>query len=56
MSLKLFQKVLTESVSMIANIAFSLGTFPTILKIANVIPIFKKHDHTICNNYRPISF
>ena len=41
--------------SLSANLQFSPGIFPTNLKTANVIPIFKKYDHTSCNNYRPIS-
>ena len=53
--LKLFQTVLSKPVSLIINLSFSSGTFPNNLKIANVIPIFKKDDCTICNNCRPIS-
>ena len=53
--LKLFQTALSKPISLIANLSFSSGTFPDNLKIANVIPIFKKDDPTICNNYRPIS-
>ena len=33
---------------------FSTGNFSSALKIANVIPVFKKNDHTLCNNYHPI--
>ena len=33
----------------------SFLTFLSTLKIANVIPIFKKEDHTLCNNYCSIS-
>ena len=53
--LKLFQTALSKTISLIANLSFSSGTFPNNLKIANVIPTFKKDDPTICNNYRPIS-
>ena len=53
--LKLFKTALSEPISLLANISFSTGNFPSTLKTANVIPIYKKDDHTICNNYRPIS-
>ena len=53
--LKLFQAPLSKPISLIANLSFSTGIFPANLKTANVILIFKKDDHTSCNNYRPIS-
>ena len=53
--LKLFKTTLSEPISLKANIPFSTGTFPSTLKTANVTPIYKKEDHTLCNNYRPIS-
>ena len=31
------------------------GVFPQKMKVAKVIPIFKKDDDQDCNNYRPIS-
>ena len=37
------------------NASFSLGIFPDDLKIAKVIPLFKKGDTLDINNYRPIS-
>ena len=45
--LKLFKTTLSEPISLIAKISFSTGTFPSTLKTANVIPIYKKEDHTL---------
>ena len=53
--LKSFQTALGKPVSLIANLSFSTGSFPDNWTIANLTPIFKKDDRTICNNYRPIS-
>ena len=42
----------------IINNSMRFGIFPDNLKIARVVPIFKDHksgDHTLFNNYRPIS-
>ena len=37
------------------DLSFSLGVFPSILKIAEVIPVHKKELKQFCSNYRPIS-
>ena len=37
------------------NLSPESGIFPKKMKIARVIPIFKKGDNQDCNNYRPIS-
>ena len=42
-------------ISTLFNKSLNLGQFPDILKMANVIPVFKGKDPSIVNNYRPIS-
>ena len=37
------------------NQVFNTGIFPERLKLAKVIPVFKKGDSKLINNYRPIS-
>ena len=37
------------------NYCLSEGVYPDSLKVAEVIPIFKKGDHDETSNYRPIS-
>ena len=53
--LKTFQVVLIEPLTSIVNKSLFEGTFPTLLKVASVCPIFKKDDNKKCSNYRPIS-
>ena len=52
---KLSSSVLTPVLVTLINSAVSLGIFPGDLKLAKVIPIFKKGDKLNMNNYRPIS-
>ena len=37
------------------NQVFNTGIFPERLQLAKVIPVFKKGDSKLINNYRPIS-
>ena len=53
--LKLLQTPLSKPILQFANVSFSTGIFSANLITANVIPLFRKDDHTSCNNYRPIS-
>ena len=53
--LKLINNDICSSITLIINQSFMSGIFPEQLKIAKVIPIFKKGDASIFSNYRPIS-
>ena len=46
---------IAEPLTMIFNLSFATGTVPTNLKIAKVIPIYKKSDAENFSNYRPVS-
>ena len=57
-SVKLFKRLrsaLINPLSLIINQSLVTGIFPDKLKIAKVLPLFKKEDHTVLDNYRPIS-
>ena len=53
--IKLSATLLAPALAKIVNLAIDTGIYPSNLKIAKVIPIFKKGDQTSINNYRPIS-
>ena len=46
---------LADPLAYIINLSFSTGIVPDLLKIARVIPIYKKGEQNLPNNYRPIS-
>ena len=53
--LKIATPVIAKSICHIINLSIMTGTFPSILKQARVIPIFKSGDKEDPGNYRPIS-
>ena len=54
-TLKMSQQIIAKPLVHLFNLSFSTWVFPDLLKIANVIPIFKKGDSQDYNNYRPVS-
>ena len=53
--LKSLKKELKEPLAIIANQMLNTCIFPSKLKIAKVLPIFKRGEVDKCENYRPIS-
>ena len=52
--LKTITQYITKSITFIINQSLLSGVFPEKLKIAKIVPIFKKYDPTLFDNYRPI--
>ena len=52
-------KILSEYIAVplcdIVNESFSSGIFPDMMKLAKVIPLYKKNSPEVLSNYRPIS-
>ena len=46
---------IVRPLTLIVNQSLVTGIFPNQLKIAKVIPLFKKDDCLIMDNYRPVS-
>ena len=53
--LKDMKSEISVPLSTLINLSFNTGIFPGSLKLARVMPKFKKGDQQDCNNYRPIS-
>ena len=53
--LKWLRPVITEPLSIIFNLSIKQGIFPDCMKIAEIVPLHKGGDESLCNNYRPIS-
>ena len=53
--LKHISSFITEPLKYLSNLSLSEGVFPTELKLANVIPLYKADDAFVFNNYWPVS-
>ena len=53
--LKFLSPALLPSLTLIINQSLVTGLFPNKLKLAKVVPLFKKGDDKIVDNYRPLS-
>ena len=53
--IKIIEPAIIKPLALLINQVLNTGIFPDELKIAKVIPIFKKDDPTLLKNYRPIS-
>ena len=53
--LKLSKYVIANFLTYIFNKCILLGTYPSLLKVAKVIPLYKEGPKDECSNYRPIS-
>lgn len=54
-TLKAISDEITPIITYLINFCFNTGTFPNILKIGEIRPLFKQGSKTDINNYRPIS-
>ena len=53
--LKRLKKSISEPLSIIFNQSLQSGIFPDSMKIAEIIPLFKRGSKQLIENYRPIS-
>ena len=53
--LKSIKSEIVQPVTVLINQMLTTGIFPDKLKIAKVVPLYKKGDNTLFSNYRPIS-
>ena len=47
--------IITKPLTHVINVSINSGCIPSDLKMARVVPLFKKKSKTDCGNYRPVS-
>ena len=52
---KILNDIISPYIALFFNLSVEEGKFPTPLKTAKVVPIFKSGDPSVCSNYRPVS-
>ena len=52
--LKYGKHTLADTIAILINKSLEFGQFPNILKLGKLIPLHKKVDHNMLENYRPI--
>ena len=55
MGLKLSAEILAKPLTKLINQSIKENDFPTLLKIAAILPFYKKNERSHKNNYRPVS-
>ena len=53
-TLRAAKHIISQPLSMLINKSIEYGTYPSKLKLAKVIPIYKSRDESDPSNYRPI--
>jgi len=53
--LKILGNYISQPLAKLINQSFTAGIFPSKLKVAKVVSLFKKGDPEFASNYRPIS-
>ena len=53
--IKYTSKTILKALSHVFNLSLAQGTFISLFKTAKVIPIYKKGESKIIQNYRPVS-
>ena len=53
--IKICDEALVKPLSLIYNNCIDTGVFPDIWKKSNIVPVYKRGDKQIIDNYRPIS-